>query len=319
MKKLISSLVAIAIILIGSFSLATPESAKPLIVLTKNNTLVLNEQVNFESTAKLIVHARELDNEFFSEYTKKPIYLFLNTPGGDIQAGLELTQVLSALNRPVHTITLFSASMGFQIVEQLKDRDIMQNGIMMSHRAAGGFEGSFGGEAPSQIDSRYRIWLQRIKEMDEQTVLRTNGKQTLASYVKAYSPEMWRTAQESVKEGYSDNIVQVRCDSSLSGVNEKQIEMLGLTIKYDTDKCPINTGILNVRMSIKTNKGMKELTKFNSEGGSYGADCLTVAAIDANKLCALDTTLNPSKIIETRSKLVDLVEFNKSRVIPIRF
>lgn len=241
------------------------------ILLTKDNTVSLNGEINPDSVANTILALQKLDSKSKSD---KPIYLFIYSPGGDIQSGLELIEAAKGLNRPVDTIVLFAASMAFQITENLGTRNIFKNGVLMSHRAAGGFEGYFGGEQPSQLDSRYSFWLQRLKELDEQTVARTNGKQTLQSYQKQYANETWMTGEQAVEGGYADNIVNVHCDSSLSGLDHKSASFMGVNFTYDVSYCPLITSPMNVQVvggdkidsryieEVKT----KFTDKFNLEG-----------------------------------------------------
>ena len=224
------------------------------VVLSSSNVLILNSEVNGESTSAIIAGAKKLDNALNAGIGKlvtnnKPLYLFLNTPGGSIQSGLELIEALKGIGRPVNTITLFAASMGFQIAQNLDERLILKNGVLMSHHAAGEFAGSFGGIQPSQVDNRYKLWLDRVRELDEQTVKRTNGKQTYDSYTKEYDKEMWLTGTKSVEEGYADRIVAVKCDSTLSGATTKHANFLGFDIAYDLDNCPLNTSPMNIRIS----------------------------------------------------------------------
>lgn len=229
-----------------SISAASTKSAnQEAVVLSADNTLVLNSEVNGDSVGALIVKAKELDAKLGHG---KPLYLYLNTPGGSIQSGLELIEVLNGLGRPVHTVTVFGASMGFQIAQNLDTRYILKSGILMSHRAAGQFQGSFGGTSPSQIDERMHVFVQMTKEMDEQTVKRTNGKQTLKSYQEAYANEMWLTGQEAVAGGYADKVTNVKCDKTLGGTSKHQVEFLGMIIQYETDNCPINSSPLNVKV-----------------------------------------------------------------------
>ena len=61
-------------------------SAKEL-NLSEDNALILAEAFTSSSVAKLIQEAAKMDANLKSGY---PIYLFLYTPGGSIQAGLEL-------------------------------------------------------------------------------------------------------------------------------------------------------------------------------------------------------------------------------------
>src|SRR5271165_2786768 len=101
-------------------------SSEEVVTLSKSNTLVLSDEINGENAAAVIYKAKELNSIHFSG--KKPIHLFLNTPGGSIQTGLELIETLHGIGRPVDTITLFSASMGFQIAQNLGERMILKNG-----------------------------------------------------------------------------------------------------------------------------------------------------------------------------------------------
>lgn len=243
-KKIIIGLLTLtAIIAYPCISAGKLSNNPNRIVLTADNTVNLNGEVTNESVAATIQALQKLDSN-----SKKPIYLFLYTPGGSIQAGLELIEAANGMNRPVETVVLFAASMGFQITENLGKRNILKNGVLMSHRAAGGFEGSFGGQAPSQIDSRYGFWLQRTKELDEQTVSRTGGKQTLASYQKQYANETWMTGTQSVEQGYADAVVTVHCDKSLDGNDAHKISFMGMNIQYDQAKCPLISAPLNVKL-----------------------------------------------------------------------
>lgn len=250
-KLLIAFLVLAASSLLALNAGSKPELDNGIIVLSKNNLIVLSGEIDGENVSKAILQARNVDasGSHLKFYEKqKPMYLFLNTPGGSIQSGLELIEALHGLNRPINTVTLFAASMGFQLVQNLGDRFVLQNGVMMSHSAYGQIAGNFGGHGPSQMDSRYGLWLTRMLELDKQTVNRTNGKQTLESYQKAYDHELWRAGSQSVEEGYSDKVVLVKCDESLAGVTKNSTWFFGLEIAYDMDNCPLNTSPMNVRI-----------------------------------------------------------------------
>jgi len=299
-------------VLLLTFSLSAKESTVPTkeIVLSADNTLTLADSFNGSSVAQLIQQASNLDSSLKSGY---PIYLFLYTPGGSIQAGLELYDFLAGLNRPVHTITLFAASMGFQTVQHLGTRYITRYGVLMSHKARGGFQGEFGG-GDSQLDARYGMWLRRINMLDGETVSRTNGKQTLKSYRDAYSSELWLNGKEAVEQGYADAVAVVKCDTSLRGSEEQVFSNGFFSVKAKISKCPLNTNPLSVGANIITNKGEMELEKFISEGGKFGSSCRrldeeerkdywsgNVVRGQKAELCAVDKTLTLEKIKEAIS------------------
>jgi ATP-dependent Clp protease protease subunit len=287
-----------------------------VIVLSKDNVVVLNDVMMPDTTSAVIQKTKSLDGK-----SDKPIYIFLNTPGGSVQAGLEMFEALSGLDRPVNTVTLFAASMGFQTVQNLGERLILKNGVLMSHRATGEFKGSFGGRPPSQLDARYGLWLRRTLELDEQTVKRTKGKQTLTSYQAAYADELWLTGTEAVEQGYADRVVTVKCDKTLNGSVERSENVLGIIeVKYKISNCPINTGPSDVQIKIVTTVGPLTMEEFLGRGGMFGPGCL--AAPDQNekkKICALDTTLSISKIEELKSRFMERFQFSKTSVVPMSF
>lgn len=242
------------------------------IVLTADNTAVLRESFNSSSIMELKKDLLRLNAQLKSGY---PIYLVLYTPGGSIQKGLELFEFVEGLNRPVHTITLFAASMGFQTVQHLGTRYILKYGVLMSHKARGGFQGEFGG-TESQIDSRYGLWLRRVKMMDELTVKRTNGKQTIQSYIASYAPELWLNGPEAVKGGYADEVAVVSCDTSLTIPGTEKTKTLNLgffSIKATFSGCPLLTSPLSVNAELLTNKGYMSVEEFLSKNGKFGEKC----------------------------------------------
>jgi ATP-dependent Clp protease protease subunit len=217
------------------------------ITLTPENSVSLVMDFNDESIAKLSRKLADLDSSYFSN---SPIYLFLSTPGGSIQSGLELFQFVDGLKRPVHTITSFAASMGFQAVQNLGARYVLNNGILMSHRAFGGFKGEFGGQLGSQLDSRYGFWLKRIEKLDLHTVKRTKGLQTLQSYQAAYENELWIEGQDAVDAGYADAIANVRCSQSLLDSSEELVINvgMGITVILEIGSCPLFFEILSIQI-----------------------------------------------------------------------
>lgn len=229
------------------------------IILTKDNTITLNNAFYGDTVANLAKEAKELDSR--TESTD-PIYLVLNSPGGSIDAGLELIEILSSLKRPVKTISIFSASMGFQTVQGLGERLVMRDGTLMSHKARGGFYGEF----PGQLDSRYGYYLKRVNRMNEQAVSRTNGKHTLKSYADLIENEFWCDGKDCVSEGFADRVVTAQCDKSLSGtktVSEAKFIYMGHVIEFtsDYDLCPVNTNYLAWHILIDGEPLFKDNTK----------------------------------------------------------
>jgi ATP-dependent Clp protease protease subunit len=219
------------------------------IELNQSNLVILRGEINSASVATAIKALKKLDSnegKLHLSLKQQPIYIFVSSPGGEIQAGLELFEAIHGLKRPVHTISSFSASMAFQLVQNAGMRYVLSDAVLLSHRASGGFEGAFGGERPSPVDARYNFWLERLTEMDEQTVKRTKGKQTLEGYRKQYSSDMILTGKQAVEQGYADALVHVSCAPDLDGKSKHATSFMGFRVTYELHKCPLITEIGDV-------------------------------------------------------------------------
>lgn len=284
------------------------------VVLTIDNTVNFRLPFTRESVADAIASLNKLDSTLPSNY---PIYLTLSTPGGSVMAGLELYAFIKGMNRPVHTVTFFAASMGFQTVQQLGERHIVDFGRLMSHQAYGGFEGEFS-HGKSQIDARYDLWLTIVKEMDMKTVERTNGKQTLESYQAAYENEMWLTGKTAVKLGYADYLAKVSCHYSLL----KEIETIVIAnifgkMTFTIPACPLDKRVLSQEIEVETKHGlikMQDLLKLNP--ALKTCEQLTTEARvsgDAKLLnvpCAVNAQATMEKINQNITETVELLKGN---------
>jgi ATP-dependent Clp protease protease subunit len=219
----------------------------PILTLTEKSVIVMNQEFNQQTITAVAKKAKEMDAALPSG---DPITLIMDSPGGSIEAGLELIAVLNSLNRPVNTLSLFSASMGFHTVQNLGNRYILKDGTLMTHKARGGFEGEF----PGQIDSRYSYYLKKINRMNVQVVSRTNGKHTLQSYNALHENEYWCDGQDCVDQGLADKVVTARCDKTLSGERVDSIKLIfmgtPILIELVYDKCPLIRTPLDMRISM---------------------------------------------------------------------
>lgn len=92
------------------------------IVLTEANSVIFNQEVTSDYVSKKTL-------EVITKSTRSNvIFLVLDTPGGSVSAGLSFIDTIKSLNIKVHTITIFAASMGYQMVQELGTRYIMPSG-----------------------------------------------------------------------------------------------------------------------------------------------------------------------------------------------
>lgn len=310
-RILLSISLGITVILGFTLTGATASAKKDQVVLTTYNTVTLSSQVDDESVTKVFAEASALHEMLPDDDV---IYLVLNTPGGSIDAGLELIDNLKSLNRTIKPICIFCASMGFQIFQNLNERLMVNRGELMSHKARGGFGPlEFGGKEPSQTTNRISHWTKRVNQLDVTTVQRTKGKQTLASYQDAYDNELWLSSGEAIKGGYADQVVNVVCDSTLAGVRTQEVDYMGLAITLTFSKCPIVTGLLGVEINIKTRNGTTvRLDNYLKLGGEFGNACFTH---QITKLCPQDITLTLDRIEVIKNQTIKKYKVNRDNLI----
>jgi len=223
------------------------------IVLTSTNMLSLSTDFNSESCGKVMAAAMDLALHpmNFRIGEKIDLYLVIFSPGGSVNAGTQMFDVLNGImDVRIHTVVIEGYSMGFIAPQFLGERYILRHGTLMSHKASGGIRG----EMPGQLDSRYRYWLNRIVMIEKQVVKRTKGKHTLESYRKLMENEYWCTGQECVDQGFADAVVNASCDASLSGntTKSRNYKFLGRSIKIEESRwnCPLISGSAGGRAMI---------------------------------------------------------------------
>lgn len=212
--------------------------------LTDQNTLSLNGPVDGSSMQSLMLGLKELNKIKTSE----PIYLLVNSPGGSIYDGFDFIRFAKTSQRPIHTVTIFAASMGFQIVQALGNRYVTNFSTLMSHKASGGFKGEF----PGQLDSRYAHVMSHLIEQDKEVVSRTKGKQTLESYAQLIQNEYWANSSKAIKDGFADEEVTVSCDKSLEGSKWQTIQTAFGDVDVEFAACPLISEPLSVRFKNRT-------------------------------------------------------------------
>jgi ATP-dependent Clp protease protease subunit len=213
------------------------------ITLTDQNTISLNGRVDAGSMTQMMLSLQELNKI----QTDEPIYLVINSPGGSIYDGFDFIRFASTSKRKINTISIFAASMAFQLVEALGDRYVTPYSTLMSHKAKGGFEGEF----PGQLDSRYAHVLSHLADQDKVVVNRTKGKQTLESYSRLIQNEYWANSDKAVNDGFADEEVNVSCDKSLEGTTQQTVDLGFFAVDVVLSKCPLITQPL----AITTNRG----------------------------------------------------------------
>lgn len=206
------------------------------IKLSRDNLVVFRSDVNALSAA-------QAQKELLDKDKKLPrgaaLYLYLDTPGGDIVAGNQLVDTAMSLKRPVHTITIFAASMGFNIAQRLSTRYILPSGTLMAHRATvGGVGGQIPGEFLTQVSRLYAL----TTKMEKQNAGRLGI--SFEEYTALVNAEYWVEGDDAVKQNAADALASVSCDDSLAGTHKEQVQTFFGPVDLIWANCPAVTNPL---------------------------------------------------------------------------
>ncbi|MDO4478774.1 MAG: ATP-dependent Clp endopeptidase proteolytic subunit ClpP [Lachnospiraceae bacterium] len=173
--------------------------------LLKDRIIFLGDEVN-DTTASLVV-AQLLFLE--SEDPSKDIYLYINSPGGSVTAGMAIYDTMQYIKCDVCTICVgMAASMGaFLLAGGAKGkRQALPNSEIMIHQPSGGTQGQ-----ASEILIAAEHILKTKKKLNR--YLAENTGQPLEIIEKDTDRDNWMSAEEAVAYGLIDSVVENRVPS----------------------------------------------------------------------------------------------------------
>lgn len=164
-----------------------------------------------------------------------PIYLILDTPGGSIYWGTKLISYAESICN-LHTISLYAASMGSAIAQQLPgNRYVTRTSVVMFHRASAGISGQVGS---GELESRLRFVQEMVKQLEVANSSRIGI--SLEDYQKKVKDEWWAYGKEAVDNNMADEVVSVKCSTALQKKTFSRTyqTMLG-PVTVENSKCPL--------------------------------------------------------------------------------
>lgn len=222
-----------------------PSNAKSLssekleiIELTDKNTVIMDQVFSDNSVSEVMIKIQKLSENMKANET---IYLVMNTPGGSVDAGLRMLSFIKALPQKVKTLTLFSASMGFQTVQQLDERLILDTGTLMSHRATFGCQG----EAEGEIESCMNWVMSMVHDLDQKAAARM--QMSTQDYKELIRDEYWAYGDKAVTDKAADRKVLAKCGSSLMGSRNVVFDTMFGSFDVEMSRCPLIPGFLSVK------------------------------------------------------------------------
>lgn len=138
-----------------------------------------------------------------SESSEKPINVYINSPGGEIAAGLAIYDTMQYIKAPVHTTCLgMAASMGAFLLAagHTGQRRILPHSEVMIHQPLGGAQGQ---ATDMEIAMRR---MQRLKESLTRLMAENVGKD-YEQVLEDCERDNWLTADQALEYGLVDEVI----------------------------------------------------------------------------------------------------------------
>jgi len=170
--------------------------------LLKDRIVFLGNEVSDDMANIIIAQMLFLEGED----PDKEITLYINSPGGNITAGLAIYDTIQYVRCPVATVNLgMAASMAAWILASGSKglRKVLPNSRTMIHQPLGGVRGQ---ASDIEIHAKEILFLrQRLNE-----ILSKHTGQTKEQIKKDTERDNFLSAEQAVKYGIADSVVEVR-------------------------------------------------------------------------------------------------------------
>jgi ATP-dependent Clp protease protease subunit len=148
-----------------------------------------------------------------AEDPERDIYLYINSPGGSISAGMAIYDTMQFVRNDVATVAMgLAASMGQFLLSsgQPGKRYSLPHARIMMHQPSGGIGGT-ASDIKIQAEQMLYIKKQMAQLISEQT------GQTVEQIESDSDRDRWFSAEEAKEYGFVDHVVQLASDVTGSG------------------------------------------------------------------------------------------------------
>ncbi|MGL4722370.1 MAG: ATP-dependent Clp endopeptidase proteolytic subunit ClpP [Desulfovibrionaceae bacterium] len=176
--------------------------------LLKDRIIILGTQVDDYVASLLCAQLLFLE----SENPEKDIFLYINSPGGSVTAGMAIYDTMQYISSPVSTLCMGqAASMGAFLLAagEKGKRYALPNSRIMIHQPSAGFRGQ-----ATDIEIHANEILRMKKDLN--TMLAKNTGQSVKKITADTERDNFMSAEEAKKYGLVDTVLYSRKDISLT-------------------------------------------------------------------------------------------------------
>ncbi len=170
--------------------------------LLRDRIVFLTGEVNDQSASSVIGQLLFLE----SENPDKDIFLYINSPGGSVTAGMGIYDTMRFIRPKVNTICVgLAASMGALLLSsgEKGKRYALPHSRVMIHQPLGGMQGQ-----ATELEIVAREILRTKRELNQ--ILADNTGKPLEEVARDTERDYWLTAEEALQYGLIDRIFTTR-------------------------------------------------------------------------------------------------------------
>ena len=182
--------------------------------LLKDRIILLGTEI--DDTVASLICAQLLFLE--SQDPEKEIYIYINSPGGSVTAGLAIYDTMKYITAPVSTLCMgMAASMGaFLLAAGTRGmRYALPHSTIMIHQPLGGYSGQ-----ATDVDIHARE-MQRIKKMMNEILAENTGRD-FDTVSKAMERDNFLTPEAALEFGIIDKVLTSRSEVGKSNGNNSK-------------------------------------------------------------------------------------------------
>ena len=170
----------------------------------KTRQIILTGEINKELADSIVRQLLILD----SEDEKTPIYMYIDSPGGDVDAGFAIFDMIRFINAPVYLIGMGLIASAATLVLLSVDKEFrigLPNSRYLIHQPLGGMRG-----VATDIEI-YAKDMEKIRAKLNKLIAEQTGT-SLEQVTKDTERDFWLDSEEAVKYGLISKIITKKTD-----------------------------------------------------------------------------------------------------------
>lgn len=227
-----SFLLLVPLVLCSTNTYYVPENKRTTPVKTielgVGNVLLLRGEINDKLATEFVYSVNSREN-------KTDLYVYLDTNGGSVDAGLQIMDEIEKYE--MSCIAHKAMSMGFVILQTCKERLVTPYSTIMQHQISYGI-----GNEKAKVES-YVDYIKQIGRHLSKMQAKRIGISSKEFLRRTYN-DWWLYGQQAIKENCADAISKVTCSPTLTNQTYVVEKMAS---HYVYSKCPLIIGPIEIR------------------------------------------------------------------------